>query len=75
MKDIAIAESEFTIEAPVGFFQDGTPADNLVDDVKVVQFLLNAIPASERSEAPHVAPGSGLQLSAVAELPEADILP
>jgi hypothetical protein len=42
-----LAESEFTIDAPVGFLQDGTPAANLPDDVKIVQFLLNTIPASE----------------------------
>jgi hypothetical protein len=39
--------SEFTIEAPVGFLSDGSPAANRVNDVKVVQFLLNAIPVSE----------------------------
>ena len=38
--------SEFTIDAPVGFLSDGSPAANRVNDAVVVQFLLNAIPAS-----------------------------
>lgn len=38
---------DFSIAARVGFLQDGSPAENEPNDVKVVQFLLNAIPASE----------------------------
>jgi hypothetical protein len=38
---------DFSIEARVGFLQDVSPAENQPNDVKVVQFLLNAIPASE----------------------------
>jgi hypothetical protein len=37
---------EFTIKAPVGLRVDGSPAANEPRDVKVVQFLLNVIPAS-----------------------------